>query len=308
MRIRSIHPGELEAFAAAGATEHAAAISQYLDQMLAKGAMRAGWCFVAEEKDRFVGRVAYWTLPTIGVPLDIVLLDVPWDGDYLTIGLRLLQESRQALGAAELGYVLDMPPQWPQWHYFPEQRHHLLAEAGFIVERETSRFEKNASESFSPDPQRLTFRPLTEVGEAIFLEAIERVSASSLDQRTQQERARLGPTQEARQTLADLQGMEYDPAWWQLAYTAAGEMAGLIMPTLSPTYATIGYIGIVPEQRGNGYIDDLLRRATAILFTAGATIIRTDTDIANQPMANAFRRAGYAHFATRREYRLRLAS
>lgn len=33
--------------------------------------------------------------------------------------------------------------------------------------------------------------------------------------------------------------------------------------------------------------------------------IRADTDVANLPMASAFRRAGYAHFATRREYALR---
>jgi hypothetical protein len=201
MRIRPIHPDELGVFAAVGTrTEHIEGVSQYLGQMLAKGAMRAEWCFVAEEADHLLGRVAYWTLPNIGVPLDVVLLDMPWDGDYLTLGTRLLQETRQALGAAELGHVLDTPPQWPQWHYFPEPRHHLLTEVGFIVERETIRFEKKTSEPSSPDPRRLIFRSLSETGEATFLEAIERISASSLDRRTQQDRARLGPTQEARQT------------------------------------------------------------------------------------------------------------
>jgi RimJ/RimL family protein N-acetyltransferase len=102
--------------------------------------------------------------------------------------------------------------------------------------------------------------------------------------------------------------MGYDPAWWQLAYTTTGDLVGLIMPALSPTYATIGYIGVVPEHRGRGYIDDLLHQATAILSTSGAMTIRADTDIANLPMANAFRRAGYAHFAMRREYRLHPAS
>jgi RimJ/RimL family protein N-acetyltransferase len=76
------------------------------------------------------------------------------------------------------------------------------------------------------------------------------------------------------------------------------------MPTKSPAFATIGYIGVVPEQRGKGYIDTLLRQGTATLLTAGAVTIRADTDVNNLPMANAFRRCGYRQFATRREYGL----
>ena len=99
--------------------------------------------------------------------------------------------------------------------------------------------------------------------------------------------------------------MIYDPSWWQLAYAADGELVGLVMPSRNPTFAVIGYIGVVPEQRGHGYIDDLLAQATATLAASGASAIRADTDVANLPMAHAFQRAGYQQFATRREYMLR---
>ncbi len=310
MHIRPIHPHEQAAFAAAGDhPEHAGSVREYLDQMLAKGAMRVEWCFVAEEVGRLLGRVACWTLPAIGMPLALVLLDAPWQGDYLGVGTDLLEHSVgvvRALGGSKIEHVLDAPPQWPQWQYFPDQRHHMLAQFGFAIERETRRFEWPADGAALATSQRLTFRSLPEVGEDAFVQAIERVSASSFDQRTQSDRAQLGPQHEAHNTFADLQGMEYDPAWWQLAFASDGELAGLVMPTRAPAAATIGYIGVVPEQRGRGYIDDLLAQGTATLRAAGATTIRADTDVANFPMANAFLRAGYQEFATRREYALNM--
>lgn len=101
--------------------------------------------------------------------------------------------------------------------------------------------------------------------------------------------------------------MDHEPGWWQLAYTAAGELVGLVMPTRAPTFATIGFVGVVPEQRGRGHIDELLARGTATLGAAGATDFRADTDVRNAPMASAFRRAGWAEFAARREYAIGLA-
>jgi ribosomal protein S18 acetylase RimI-like enzyme len=63
-------------------------------------------------------------------------------------------------------------------------------------------------------------------------------------------------------------------------------------------------VGVVPEQRGRGYVDDLLAQAVVTLAAAGATVIRADTAVANIPMANAFRRAGFDQFMTRTEYML----
>lgn len=309
MQIRPIRPSELPAFAAIGAdNRHTDDIRQYLDQMIAAGSMRPDWCFVADDGDQLRGRVAFWTLPKVGVPLAIVLLDAPSQHADHDIGLRLLDESiavMRAHGAADLEHVLDLPAQWPQWQADPERRHGLLTEAGFTIQRETRRFAWQPAAAPPPLTQDLRFRSLSEVGAAAFIDAIERVSAGSLDQRTRHDRAELGAACEAQQTWNELQSMDYDPAWWQLAYTAADELVGLVMPALNPTSATIGYIGVTPEQRGRGYIDDLLARGTTMLLNSGRTAIRADTDVANIPMAQAFGRAGYSEFAMRREYILR---
>lgn len=102
--------------------------------------------------------------------------------------------------------------------------------------------------------------------------------------------------------------MEHDPSWWQLANTPAGALAGLTMPARNAAAATIGYIGVTPEQRGRGYSDDLLARTVATLRGAGAGSIQADADVRNSPMATAFRRAGWQQFATRREYSIDLAA
>jgi hypothetical protein len=59
-------------------------------------------------------------------PLDLVLLDVPWEteGAY-EIGVNLLQELfriARLLGVDELGHVMDSPGQWPQWQFHEGQR------------------------------------------------------------------------------------------------------------------------------------------------------------------------------------------
>jgi RimJ/RimL family protein N-acetyltransferase len=118
-----------------------------------------------------------------------------------------------------------------------------------------------------------------------------------------EEREKQGPREAAWEFFGEEQAMEYEPGWWELAYDKPdGNPVGLIMPARSPTSPVIDYIGVVPERRGEGYVDDLLARGAATLVEAGAEQIRADTDTANVPMAAAFRRAGYAEFARRREY------
>lgn len=56
----------------------------------------------------------------------------------------------------------------------------------------------------------------------------------------------------------------------------------------------IGFLAVLPEHRGNGYIDDILAEGTRVLADLGIPRIRAATDLDNAPMANAFPRAGYA--------------
>ncbi|HEX2742017.1 MAG TPA: hypothetical protein VHM69_16350 [Rubrobacter sp.] len=313
MRIRPIHADEIDLFVEAGSTGHNEEVKQYVEGMFAAGAMRPGWCFVIEEEGRPLGRVALWALPGADRPLALVLLDVPWEEEDLTVSVPLLRDvldRARALGTEEIEHVLDSPPMYPQFQSHQERRSELLDVIGFALKRETIRFEWRGKKTPAVSG-RLDFRALDEVGDEAFADAMARVSEGTLDRQIQDERERLGSGQAARVFFEDARRVKHEPSWWQLAYTPDGDLVGLVMPVEPPAFLTIFYVGVVPAMRGRGYVDDLLAAGTATLLAAGSGAggrpLLADTDIANAPMAAAFRRAGWEEFARRREYGLDLA-
>ncbi|MDF2681678.1 MAG: family N-acetyltransferase [Brevibacillus sp.] len=313
--VRPILMHEIHVFAAVTTPTHRqSSIIEYLQQMFTKGAMRPEWCFLLEREGEGIGRVAFWTLPGKNRPSDIVLLELPWGDENCSELAEILWQhlmvTCQQAGVDQLGYVLDSPAMAPQWQDHGEQRQKILNKLGFQLQRETSRFEWKTDPSVTPLPsvlasmdERIIYRSLSEVGETAFIDAIMRGSASTLDRLIAQERAEHGPLSQAQEIYQDLQSMSYEPDWWELAYTPDDQLMGFIIPAKGPTFATIGYIGVLPEYRGRGYVDLLLNRGLSTLVQAGETFIRTDTDIRNQPMANSFLRAGFHLFAQRSEYR-----
>lgn len=300
IRLRPITGSELAAFAATATDPaHAAAVQRYAEDLLAKGAMRRDWCFLAERDGGAVGRIAFWTLPGAAAPSDIVLFDLPWAApDAEAIGAAMLQQAAglaRVLGAGALGHVLDTPLQAPQWQAEPERRRALLTGQGFEICRETIRFEFDPGTPVPLQAGGLVFRSMAEVGEAAFRAATDRVTIGTLDRRIGDE-----------DIFADVQELEHEPGWWELALALDGTLVGLVMPAAAPSMATIGYVGVVPEQRGRGHVDALLARGTATLARIGRWPVKADTDTRNTPMANAFRRAGWRDFAIRTEFELAL--
>jgi predicted N-acetyltransferase YhbS len=309
MNTRPVRADDLDRFVET-APEHRREVEQYLESMFAAGSMRPEWCFVAEEEGEGpIGRVAFWTLPGMEEPFALVLLDVPWDGDYVGVGTRLLEvvlEEARALGAEEIEHVVDDPPMRPQFQHHPHRRVELLEGVGFSFRRETGRFEWRGGEPPAA-PGQLSFRTLEEVGEDAFVEAMREVSEGTLDREIREERERLGAQRAAREFFEDARRVKHDPTWWRIAYASSGELVGLVMPAEPPGFLTIFYVGVVPHMRGEGYVDDLLATGTATLLEArrrnmNDKPLKADTDVAKEPMAAAFERAEWARFAGRREY------
>ncbi|MGK9165191.1 GNAT family N-acetyltransferase [Inquilinus limosus] len=301
IHLRPIAEGELAAFVSAATDPaHLDDVRRYVDDLLGKGALRRDWCFLAERDGQAVGRIAFWTLPGSAAPSDIVLFDLPWSApEAEAIGAAMLRQAAdraRSLGAGALGHVLDTPLQAPQWQAEPDRRRALLTGSGFAILRETVRFELDPGTPAPSAAGGLVFRSMAEVGEAAFRAATDRVTAGTLDRRIGDE-----------DIFADMQGLEHEPGWWELACEPDGTLVGLVMPALAPSMATIGYVGVVPEKRGRGHIHTLLARGTATLARIGRWPVKADADTRNTPMANAFRRAGWREFAIRTEFERPLA-
>jgi RimJ/RimL family protein N-acetyltransferase len=150
----------------------------------------------------------------------------------------------------------------------------------------------------------LVFRPLPEVGEDAFFAAFAATHEGTRDAWLRRQIEKHGLDSAARAEFEDYKEFDHLPEWWELAYTADDELAGVIMPARNPTSAVIGHVGVMPQQRGRGFAAQLVRRGTGVLLASGAEEVRADCDSDNVAMVKAFERAGYAQIARRRTYQV----
>jgi RimJ/RimL family protein N-acetyltransferase len=286
-------------------------LKEYAESLVRQRCTKPDWCVLGLEAGVPVARAALWALPGQAAPSDIVMIAADWSEEDLAAGRELLTRMHELagqLGADGVGHSVDSPPAAPQYQENEDARVRLLTESGYELVRDGLRWRYSASSaSEAPQAHSLAFRPLPEVGEDAFVEAIASTYQGTQDSwitRTIEERGALGA---ARADFHDLKDMDYLPEWWELAYTEDSALAGVVMAAKAPGSAVVAYVGVVPEQRGKGLARQLVRRATEQLLAGGADEIRGDCDRDNVGMVKAFKRAGYAQFARRRTYHRRLA-
>ncbi|MBQ0891623.1 GNAT family N-acetyltransferase [Micromonospora sp. U56] len=257
---------------------------RYLD-MAEAGRYRPEWTWVALRDDVVVARAAWWGGPDDDQPLVFDWFDFT-DPDA---AVELL---RTAPLRAE--YSLSLPPGWrddPAVRAQAQARIDAATAAGMSVLVERYRYRWTTGSALPDRPGRLTFRP--EPDDAVILDVLRRVGEGSLDAHNRHTTATSGPDAAAREELDLLRWLPSPRDWWRLAWTASGELVGIIVPARNHTDPIIGFVGVVPEQRGHGYAYDLLVEGTHLLVEGGATEIVAATDQTNHPMAAIFARAGY---------------
>ena len=306
MTIRSITAAELDWFA--GMVPNSDwlndALTGFWSAQPAGGVSSPDWCFVAEECGQPVGRVAWFALPSSRSELLMLSLHALWQADYLAVGTEMLKESlarMRTLGAASAeARVRSNSPN-------RNERKRLLEAAGFGLVQEKCGFEwKDAGVPVAVS-DRLNFRSLAEVGEPAFVHAVQRVTEGTLDRDLLAEVRAVGAEKQAQQYFNTIRDTDFHPDWWQLGLLPDGTLAGLIVPQKFGDWgAGINYIGVVPELRGRGYVNDLLAKGTAILQANGFTTSLAEIDSLNTPLATALARAGYKHETTFWVYKRRL--
>lgn len=178
-------------------------------------------------------------------------------------------------------------------------RWEAAAAAGLTEELERLRFEWAAGTRIPEPAGRLKFR--REPDDEVFTGLFSRALAGTLDATSRRMADVVGERAQARSDVAFYRDrLPGDRGWWFTAGTPDGEPVGFGVPSRNSEVPVVGYLGVVPEHRGHGYIDDILAEVTRILAAeADADVIHADTDVANKPMAAAFERAGYRNTARR---------
>ncbi|GAA3867731.1 GNAT family N-acetyltransferase [Streptomyces sedi] len=252
----------------------------------AGGEYRPGWSWVALRDGVVVARAAYWGAPADELPKVLEHFDFLDHAD----GVALL---RAAPFDAE--YELLLPSGWrddPAARRAAERRMAAAEEAGYRRLTERFRYTWTTECGLPERPGRLVFRP--EPDDDVVLDVLARVHSDTRDHHALRAiEAGGGPEAAARGELAFIRWCPSPREWLRLAYTEEGELVGIQVPAHNPSGPCVGFIGVVPEQRGHSYGYDLLAECTHTLVAEGAERIAAATDVGNVGMAASFARAGY---------------
>ncbi|MEU8393968.1 GNAT family N-acetyltransferase [Nonomuraea sp. NPDC048892] len=260
------------------------------------------WMWVALRGDRLVARAAWWcpTGDTEPFLLDVFDLDDS-DGDGIDVGARLLRTAMAEVfpqGARPPEYIRMVPPDWretPAARRVVEDRMTTLEQLGAALLVERLRLEWRPGTPVPEQSGRLAFRPVRDTEEMISL--MISVLDGTLDAHSRDELSRMSAREAAVAHYEEELARYRTPQdWWRVATLPDGEPVGFVTPARNDYNPIIGYIGVLPKHRGNGYIDDILAEGTRILAAKDVPRIRAATDVGNVPMANAFLRAGYVNF------------
>jgi RimJ/RimL family protein N-acetyltransferase len=267
---------------------------------LAAGQYRPEWVWIAEDAGTPVASAVWWSRAGEAKPVSLDHLWVAESvGDRVAVAAGLLGAAHRAFGATP-EFHLRLPVGWrdqPDAVAAFTWRQQAAARAGLVEELERLQYRWTPESGLPVAGERLVFRP--EPDDEAFLDVFRRVAVGSLDTTSRRHVAALGVDAAARDDLNFYASVPETRDWWRLAYTRDGTLAGFGIPWRNPYGRNVGYLGVLPELRGNGYIDEVLADITRFHAAAGAERISATTDLVNVPMQRAFERAGYRNVEVR---------
>lgn len=271
---------------------------------LALDQYRLEWSWIYEVDNQLLARALWWGPPSSDHPVSLDCLWVdPSMPDPASIASSLIRAGHTAFVATGTGQLPEMNMSVSTgWKDDPSAvaavswRSAAAASAGL-----TEAIER-LSYVWTPDKSRPVRSARLRFGSAddhAFLEVFGEVAQGSLDIHTQRDLAEMGPAAQAADDLEFYLSLPRDRQTWRVAYNHQGARVGFIIPSHSAYDASVSYLGVLPEHRGQGLVDDLLAEITHVHADNNAPRITGTTDTTNAPMAAAFLRAGYDITATR---------
>ena len=214
------------------------------------------------------------------------ILDFSLSLDSFHIGAMLLNKSINKLGLNKVSYHLYNDSE--QYHQYIQ----CFIEAGFGIAQEKLSY-RFTSKALKNIESTIEFCSYTQVGEEAFLEAVVTVTENTLDSCDAKALSEYGKSEYAKVKIDNLKDIDFQPDNWILAYEEK-RLIGLVIPSsFGGGYGGINYIGIVPTERGKGYVNVLLNKGTNLLLEQGITTIIADIDTLNYPMKKALESCGY---------------
>lgn len=291
LTVRSIGPDEVAWFASLAGDD----ISGQLTDAWTERTSRPDWALVALADGAPVARGALFAEPVGGgveTPEGVAAflwadLGHSIHEEATRLLLDGLAERLRPFGPTTLNRRLN-----PERHADVPAWRSLLETAGFELLQEKVGLRWDAALPALKASDRLSFRSLAEVGRGAFCDAVASTASGTLDRNDQYYISLCGPRPWAEELIGFLGPEDESSAF--LGYTHEGRVAGFVMVgAFDAETWTIVHIGVVPELRGRGYVDDLLARADAAARERGFRAGLSDVDVLNAPMIAALERSGH---------------
>ena len=265
--------------------------------------MRPEWSWVLEEEGRLVGRALWWgrgdSLPSALDAVDVL----PEVDDPRSAAADLLRGGHADLAASGVGrplpYTARLPGLWRDDERAVRAatwRCEAMSDVGLTNAVERLQYAWTPVNGVPAGGTRVTFRPGSDEE---FVELFGEAARGSLDIETRRGLETMDEVSQAREDLEFYAGCPGERDWWRVALDDRGAPVGFIVPSATPYHRNVGYLGVLPSHRGQGFVDDLLNEVTRFHASSGAGLISATTDTTNVPMAAAFDRAGYVVTETR---------
>jgi ribosomal protein S18 acetylase RimI-like enzyme len=145
-----------------------------------------------------------------------------------------------------------------------------------------------------PRPARLRLEPMSRIGREPFVPVIGRCIGQTLDRADALVFGRHQPVQWVS-TFLDHHADAVDAGSWLYAEATDGlpvGFVGLVQRVADPGVGLIALIGVLPEQRGRGFVDELLQAAYHSARVRGFSAVLSLVDVENHPMVAAMYRSG----------------
>jgi GNAT superfamily N-acetyltransferase len=266
-----------------------------LSTLLGSFCTKPEWILMGFETQAIVSVLALASPSEGSVPLEFFRLHGELDERLDCLPLfQVAVEKARMLGASELYYTI------------PENAADaaLISKAQFREWRNVVRFE--TADAISPGAPRYRTALASNLGRTEVIALVEKASALSADSQINYCRQCLGCAADAEMTVKMLESTRYDPSWWRVALDPDGHAAGIIFPVIAFGEPTVGFVGVLPEHRGQNVASFLLREAWSAMKRDGCSILCAEADQQNTAMHRALTKSGFVRRWQKQEWRLEL--
>ncbi|WP_346887994.1 GNAT family N-acetyltransferase [Clostridium sp. UBA1056] len=140
---------------------------------------------------------------------------------------------------------------------------------------------------------KLSFKAIDLNDETLLVDLFIQTSRDNKDSSILKEIKEKGLKDGSRDFFLELKQLDFERELWAIAYFENKPIGFIIITRLTDSDAGIGYIGVVPEYRGNHFSQDLIFKAISLAYQYKIKKLIADIDVENYPMRNNLINCGF---------------